>query len=59
MLGMGTNICLVTDSDERGLDILAAGSQEPVEVFKREDYALIISEAPPWQSWSEGLGYRE
>lgn len=48
MLGLGTNICLVTDSDERGLDILAAGSQEPVEVFKREDYALIISEAPPW-----------
>lgn len=27
---------LVTDSDQRGLDILALGNQEPVEVFEQE-----------------------
>lgn len=34
MLGMGTSICLVTDSDQGGLDILAVGNQDLVEGVK-------------------------
>ena len=29
-----------------------------MEVFKQEDY-LMISETPPWQSWTDRLVYRE
>lgn len=39
---MGTSICLVTDSDQGGLDILAVGNQDLVEGVKAGGWLVIF-----------------